>query len=381
MQAFRFLTLLVFLLLGGAAAAQTQPIPVPSPPQLGAESYLLLDFHSGRVLVDQQSDLRRDPASLTKIMTAFIVFSELRAGNLAMDDEVLVSERAWRTGGSRMFIEVGDRVTVENLLRGMIIQSGNDASVALAEHIAGTEETFAELMNQYAAELGMENTHYTNAAGLPDEEHYSSAEDTALLVRALIRRFPELYQLYSERSFTWNGIEQFNRNRMLWRDASVDGVKTGYTESAGYCLATSAQRENMRLISVVMGAASPSARIEQSQALLNYGFRFFETHRLYAAGEPLTEARVWKGASDRLGVGLTEDLYVTIPARQYDNLDASLSLDNRIDAPVDEGTVLGSVSVRLGENTLAESPLVALESVPEGGLWSRLVDEVLLWFE
>ncbi|PWG65241.1 D-alanyl-D-alanine carboxypeptidase family protein [Spiribacter halobius] len=381
MQAFRFLILLVFLLLGGAATAQTQPIPVPSPPQLGAESYLLLDFHSGRVLVDHQSDLRRDPASLTKIMTAFIVFSELRAGNLAMDDEVLVSERAWRTGGSRMFIEVGDRVTVENLLRGMIIQSGNDASVALAEHIAGTEETFAELMNQYAAELGMENTNYTNAAGLPGEEHYSSAEDTALLVRALIQRFPELYQLYSERSFTWNGIEQFNRNRMLWRDASVDGVKTGYTESAGYCLATSAQRENMRLISVVMGAASPSARIEQSQALLNYGFRFFETHRLYAAGEPLTEARVWKGASDRLGVGLTEDLYVTIPARQYDNLDASLSLDSRIDAPVDEGTVLGSVSVRLGESTLAETRLVALEAVPEGGLWSRLVDEVLLWFE
>lgn len=381
MQAARFLILLVSLALAATAPAQTQPIPVPSPPQLGAESYILMDFHSGRMLVDESSDLRRDPASLTKIMTAFVTFSELRAGNLAMDDTVRISERAWRTGGSRMFVEVGSDVTVENLLRGMIIQSGNDASVALAEHIAGTEATFAELMNQYAAELGMVNTHYTNAAGLPEEDHYSTAADTARLVRALIQRFPELYQLYSERSFTWNGIQQYNRNRMLWRDGSVDGVKTGYTEAAGYCLATSAEREGMRLISVVLGADSPSQRIEQSQALLNYGFRFFETHRLYAAGEALTDSRVWKGASDRVGLGLTEDLYVTIPARQYDSLDASLSLDSRIDAPVEQGEVLGSLSVRLGEVTLVDADLVALQTVAEGGLWDKIVDEVLLWLE
>jgi len=381
MQAVRFLILLVSLAFAAAAPAQTQPIPVPSPPQLGAESYILMDFHSGRVLVDQRSGERHDPASLTKIMTAFVAFSELRAGNLAMDDTVRISERAWRTGGSRMFVEVGSDVTVEDLLRGMIIQSGNDASVALAEHIAGTEGTFAELMNQYASDLGMVNTHYTNAPGLPEENHYSTAADTARLVQAMIRRFPELYQLYSERSFTWNGIQQYNRNRMLWQDGSVDGVKTGYTEAAGYCLATSAKRGDMRLISVVLGADSPSARIEQSQALLNYGFRFFETHRLYAAGEAVTESRIWKGASDQIGLGLTEDLYVTVPARQYDNLEASLSLDSQITAPVEQDQVLGSLSVRLGEETLAETPLVALEAVAEGGIWDKLVDEVLLWLE
>ena len=375
------LLLLLSLALAHPAAAQTQPIPTPAPPALGAESYILMDFHSGRVLVDEQSDLQRDPASLTKVMTAFVTFSELKAGNMTLDEQVLVSERAWRAPGSRMFIEVGDRVSVENLLRGMIIQSGNDASVALAEHIAGTEATFAELMNQYARELGMADTQYTNAAGLPDPEHYSTAADTARLVRALIERFPDYYDYYSERAFTWNDIEQFNRNRMLWQDETVDGVKTGYTETAGYCLATSADRDGMRLISVVMGADSPGARVEQSKALLNYGYRFFETHRLYAAGEAIETARIWKGEADNLPVGVTQDLFVTIPARAYDRLDARLALDGQIEAPVDAGEPVGRLTVTLGEETVTEEDIVALEAIAEGGLVGRVIDGLLLWLE
>ncbi len=380
MTLLRSIALLVLLVFGAQASAQTpQPIPIPAPPALGAESYILLDFHSGRVLVDEQSNLRRDPASLTKVMTAFVVFSELKAGNLSLDDEVLVSEKAWRAPGSRMFIEVGDKVSVENLLRGMIVQSGNDASVALAEHIAGTEGTFAALMNQYAAELGMVDTHYTNAAGLPDPEHYSSAADTARMVQALIARFPEYYGYYSERAFTWNEIEQYNRNRMLWQDSTVDGVKTGYTEAAGYCLATSANRDGMRLISVVMGASSPAARVEHSKSLLNYGYRFFETHRLYAAGEAIETPRIWKGAIDELPVGVEEDVYVTIPTRAYDRLDASMQVADQIEAPVAAGQSMGSLSVALDGETVIEHTIVALQPVEEGGIISRVVDSLLLW--
>ncbi len=380
MTLLRLIALLFTLALSAQTSAQTpQPIPIPAPPALGAESYILLDYHSGRVLVDKQSDLRRDPASLTKVMTAFVVFSELKAGNLSLSDEVLVSEKAWRAPGSRMFIEVGDRVSVENLLRGMIIQSGNDASVALAEHIAGTEQTFAALMNQYAAELGMTNTQYTNAAGLPSAEHYSSASDTARLVRALITRFPEYYGYYSERVFTWNDIEQFNRNRMLWQDSTVDGVKTGYTEAAGYCLATSANRDGMRLISVVLGASSPGQRIEQSKALLNYGYRFFETHRLYAAGEAIQTPRVWKGEIDQLPVGVEQDIYITIPTRSYDRLEAQLEVDSLIEAPVAAGQALGQLNVSLDGEPLLDQAVVALQPVEQGGIIARMIDSVLLW--
>ncbi len=379
MTLLRLTVLLLTLLLGTQAAAQSQPMPIPAPPVLGAESYVLMDFHSGEILAEKNVDLRRDPASLTKVMTAFVVFSELKSGNLTLDEEILVSERAWRAPGSRMFIEVGDRISVENLLRGMIIQSGNDASVALAEHVAGSEETFAALMNQYAAELGMDNTHYTNAAGLPDPEHYASVEDTARLVRALIARFPEYYSYYSERAFTWNDIEQFNRNRMLWQDDSVDGVKTGYTQAAGYCLATSASRDGMRLISVVMGAGTPEARVQQSKALLNYGYRFFETHRLYAADEAIDTPRIWKGNVDALPVGVTEDVYVTIPTRAYERLDASMTIADRLEAPVDLGEPLGELQVSLDGEPVTRRDIVALESVPEGGLVSRTVDSLLLW--
>ena len=375
------LSALLILCLGSGslAQAQTQPMPVPSPPSIGASGYMLIDFHTNKVLAERNSDTRLDPASLTKVMTAFAIFSELQAGNLQLTDLVQVSETAWRAKGSRMFIEVGSQISVENLLRGMIVQSGNDASIALAEHIAGSQETFAALMNQYAAELGMTNTHYTNPAGLPEDNHYSTAADTARLVRALIKRFPEYYSYYSERSFVWNDIEQFNRNRMLWQDNSVDGVKTGYTESAGYCLATSAERDGMRLISVVMGTDSAAARVQASQSLLNFGYRFYETRQLYAADEVIEEPRLWKGEIERLPLGLAEPLFVTVPSRAYDRLKASLEVDQPIQAPIEAGAVLGRLTISLDEETLVSREVTALESVAPAGLAGRLVDSVRLW--
>ncbi|AUB78900.1 serine-type D-Ala-D-Ala carboxypeptidase [Spiribacter roseus] len=379
MTPLRLAILIIALLLGGHAAAQSQPIPVPDPPQLGADGYILMDFHSGRVLVDQNSDVRRDPASITKVMTAFVVFNELRSGDLTMDEPVRISEKAWRAPGSRMFIEVGNDIPVNDLIRGMIIQSGNDASIALAEHIAGSESTFAALMNQYAAELGMTNTHYTNATGLPGDEHYSTAADTARLVQALIERFPDYYRLYSEREFTWGGITQSNRNRMLWQDPSVDGVKTGYTEAAQYCLATSAERDGMRLISVVMGAETPEQRVSQSKSLLNYGYRFFETHRLYAADEPIETPRLWKGVADTLPVGVAEDVFITLPADTYDQLDARIRLNEPLEAPVAAGDRVGRLSVSRNDEVVRERDIIALETVPEAGFVGRTIDTVRLW--
>ncbi len=379
MTPLRLAILIITLLLGSHAAAQSQPIPVPDPPQLGADGYILMDFHSGRVLVDQNSDVRRDPASITKVMTAFVIFNELRSGDLSMDEPVRISEKAWRAPGSRMFIEVGNEVPVNDLLHGMIIQSGNDASIALAEHIAGSEATFAALMNQYAAELGMTNTHYTNATGLPGAEHYSSAADTARLVQALIDRFPDYYRLYSEREFTWGGITQSNRNRMLWQDPSVDGVKTGYTEAAQYCLATSAERDGMRLISVVMGADTPEQRVSQSKSLLNYGYRFFETHRLYAADEPVETPRLWKGVADTLPVGIAEDMFITLPADTYDQLDARITLNEPLEAPVAAGDRVGRLSVSRDGEVVRERDVIALEAVPEAGFIGRTIDTVRLW--
>ena len=373
------LLLLSGLLLAGQALATS--LPVPKPPAIGAEAYLLQDFHSGQVLAEKNIDERMEPASITKIMAAYAVFKELRAGQLALEDMVRVSEKAWRTQGSRMFIEVGKQVSVEDLLQGLIVQSGNDASVALAEHVAGSEEAFAGLMNRYARELGMTGTNFVNSYGWPHADHYTTARDIAILARHLIEEFPEYYHWYAQRQFTFNGITQHNRNRLLWRDASVDGLKTGHTDSAGYCLVTSAQREGMRLITVVLGTRSEEARAVASQSLLNYGFRFFETHKLYDAGSELTQARVWKGAREQAPLGLGSDLYVTIPRGQYGQLDASMSLDSRILAPVQNGQVLGNVHVRLGEHLVAEQPLLALTDVEEGSFWQRLVDEARLYFD
>lgn len=369
------LFLFLFACTGLAAA------PVPAPPQLDASGYLLLDMDSGQVLAEHNADQRLEPASLTKIMTAHVVFSELKSGHLKEDELVQVSKKAWQMPGSRMFIEVGTKVPVHDLLQGLIVQSGNDASVALAEHIAGTEETFADLMNQHAKALGMTHTHFANATGLPDPEHYTTPRDIAKVTIATIRDFPHYYKLYAEKEFKYNGIKQPNRNRLLWRDPSVDGVKTGHTESAGFCLVASAKRDGQRLVSVVMGTPSDKARAADSQALLNYGFRFYETHRLYGAGQALTKARVWKSAPEVVPAGLTKDLYVTIPRHEYDKLKAHTELNPKLTAPLAKGDTIGKLVVELDGETLAESPIVLLADAPEGGIWRRAVDSAKLWLE
>ncbi|MEQ6886810.1 D-alanyl-D-alanine carboxypeptidase family protein [Salicola sp. Rm-C-2C1-2] len=353
---------------------------IPSPPELGAHSYILMDAQSGRVLVERNADEQVAPASLTKMMTAYIADRETEAGRLSMDEETTVSVRAWQTGGSRMFLREGTQVSVRELMHGVIVQSGNDASVALAEHIAGGEGSFAQMMNQQAQQLGMANTHFTNATGLPDPDMHTTARDMAILARAKIRDFPESYDLYSKRYYTYNGIRQPNRNRLLWRDKSVDGLKTGHTEEAGYCLAASAERDGMRLVSVVMGASSSEARARESQQLLNYGFRYYETFRLYEGGQKITDSRVWKGASDQLDLGLQEDLYLTVPNGAREKLEPKVSVQSVLEAPVERGSVLGDLIVSHEDTTLAERELVALHSVEEGGFFRRIWDAIKLFF-
>ena len=364
-----------------AASTLAAPLPIPKAPSTGAKSFIIQDFESGRVLAEKDSDLSVEPASITKLMTAYVVFHELQAGNITLGDMVTISEKAWRTPGSRMFVEVNKRVSVEDLLQGMIVQSGNDATMALAEHIAGSEETFAALMNRHAEEIGMTGSHFINTTGLPDENHYMTAKDIALLATRLIEKYPQYYHWYSQKEFTFNDITQYNRNKLLWRDESVDGLKTGFTDSAGYCLVTSAKKDGMRLITVVLGTENANARVDASQALLNYGFRFFETHKLYDAGTQLTTSRIWKGSTDTVPLGLDQTLYVTIPRGQYKSLDASMSIDDRITAPVNEGQSLGSVQVKLGDEVVADKPLVSLQMIGEGSFWQRISDEALLYLE
>lgn len=354
---------------------------IPASPTIAATSYILQDYNSGQIIAEKDADTRLAPASLTKIMTVYVAFRELKNGNLSLDEITTISEKAWRTPGSRMFVEVNDLVSIKDLLKGVIIQSGNDATVALAEHITGDESTFATLMNQHAARLGMVNTHFTDSNGLPAPEHFSTARDMAMLTKALIKEFPDYYAWFSEKEFTYNKISQGNRNQLLWRDPSVDGVKTGYTEDAGYCLVASAIRNNMRLISVVMGTKSVKARTIESQSLLGYGFRFFESHLLYKAGQSLNETKVWKGEESRLDLGVNEDLFVTVPRGQYGALDAKMSIDNIIIAPVSKGQVFGSVDVSLNGNAIINKPLVALKPVAEGGIVQQLFDQALLKFQ
>ncbi len=356
-------------------------LPIPAPPSLNATSYILADADSERVIAEKAADTPVEPASITKIMTGYLVFQSLAEGLISLEDKVLISARAGHTGGSRMFIETGSLVSVENLIKGMIVQSGNDATIALAEHIAGTEEAFVDLMNAQAKELGMKHTHFTNATGLPDPNHYSTARDILKLTRALIRNFPQEYRWYSQKEFTWSGIRQTNRNKLLWQDKRVDGVKTGHTESAGYCLVASAVDGEMRLISVVLGTKSESARIRQSQALLNYGFRFYETRRLYKQNEKLAETRIWKGAREQLPLGVANDVYVTYPKRRGDKLSARIDRPKLLEAPVKKGDPLGKLTISLEGTILSEEPLIALEEVPEGGLFTRIKDSILLLFE
>jgi D-alanyl-D-alanine carboxypeptidase (penicillin-binding protein 5/6) len=373
-------TVLALLLLLAASNGDAAT-PVPKAPDVGAKGYLVEDFLSGRTLAEKNADEPLEPASITKLMSAYVIFSEIRNGSLALGDEVRISEKAWRTQGSRMFVEVNTQVSVADLLKGMIIQSGNDATVALAEQVAGSEESFSALMNHHAQELGLTRSHFTNSTGLPDKEHYTTARDIARIARALIEEFPEYYQWYSEKQFTYNEITQYNRNKLLWRDDSVDGLKTGHTDSAGYCLVTSGERDGMRLISVVLGTKSEEARADASQTLLNYGFRFFETHKLYDANTKLTSARIWKGATDQIDLGLSSTLYVTIPRGEYKDLDASMQLKEQITAPVAAGQPLGQAIIRLGDQVVSEQNLVALQPVAEGSFWQRIVDEGLLYFE
>jgi len=373
------LFVLLSLLLQPARAAD--PVLIPAAPEIGAKAYNLIDFNSGRVLAEKDAEQRLEPASLTKIMTAYVVFRELAKGNLKLEDMVTVSEKAWKTEGSRMFAEVGAQISVENLLKGMIVQSGNDASVALAEHVAGDESVFTQMMNQNAERLGMKNTHYKNSMGLPDPEHYTTAKDLAILTRAMIEEFPEYYKWHAIKEFLFNGIKQTNRNRLLWRDPTVDGVKTGHTEGAGYCLVTSALRDGMRLIAVVLGTKSDNERANANQALLNYGFRFFETRPLYKSNEKLAEARVWKGTDSMLDLGLARDFHVTFPKGQYKLLQASMEIQNSVVAPVRKNDTLGAVKVTLNGQVVGQADLTALKDDEEGGLFRRSFDSLQLLFQ
>ena len=361
-----------------ALSTPSLALPVPDPPNVDASSFVLMDFATGQILASREPHKRIEPASITKVMTSYIAFAEIRNGQIALEDTVLVSENAWRKKGSSMFLQVGTKVTVEELLKGIIIQSGNDASIAMAEYLAGGEETFAALMNQYAQRLGMTNSHFTNATGWPDENHYTTAYDIALLSHALIRDFPDFYKLYKQRKYTYNNIPQYNRNKLLSRDESVDGIKTGHTESAGYCLAASAVRDDRRLISVLLGAPDEDARADGSMALMNYGFRFFETVPLYSANEEVSSVRAWKSEQGEVKLGLASDLVVSIPRGERRNLDIQPSIDQRIIAPVRQGQVLGLLEIRHNGEVIRSEPLIALETIEKGGLIRQLIDEIRL---
>jgi D-alanyl-D-alanine carboxypeptidase (penicillin-binding protein 5/6) len=354
---------------------------VPAPPQLAATAYLAMDAVTGDILVESGADGRFAPASLTKMMTSYIVEHEIAEGNVAETDLVPISVKAWKTPGSRMFVREGTQVLLGDLLRGVIIQSGNDASVALAEYIAGSEEAFADLMNQHARRLGLKNTNFENATGLPADNHYSSPRDLALIARALIQDFPDQYAIYAEKYFTYNDIKQPNRNRLLWRDSTVDGVKTGHTEEAGFCLVASALRDDMRVISVVLGTTSDEARAAESQKLLSYAFRFFRTFPLYKAGDALNTAEIWKGSTDQVGLGLAEDLAVTIPRGKEDQLAAVLDLPNIIEAPLAQGQQVGSLKVSLAGEMLREVPLVSLQPVAEADFVTKIWHSIVLFFK
>jgi D-alanyl-D-alanine carboxypeptidase (penicillin-binding protein 5/6) len=362
------------------AAPTFADVPIPTAPTVDARAYIVVDYHTDKVLASQEAVARLEPASLTKLMTAYIVFQELAAGKLKLDEPVVVSEHAWRSEGSRTFIELGKPVSVELLILGMIVQSGNDATIALAERVAGTEETFVQLMNENAKRLGMVGTHFENSSGLPSPQHYTTARDMSLLAVAMIRDFPQYYKYYSVREFEHNGIKQQNRNGLLGRDPSVDGLKTGHTDSAGFCLVTSALRDGMRLISVVLGSTSMKARENASAALLNYGFTFYDTKLVVKGGTALGSTKVWKAAQSPVNVGIKDDLYITLPRGQANDIKTTVDLRPRLIAPLGIDADVGQLRVFVGNQTLTTMPVHPLNNVAAGGWWRRLIDTIRLWF-
>ena len=385
------------VLLVGVAVAQTPPrpspvprptvpdAPVPPPPDVDGKSWVLMDYATGQILASKEPDLRVEPASITKIMTDYVVSAEVANGKIHMTDPVTISEHAWRGGGagtdgSTSFLKLNSQVPLKDLLYGMIIQSGNDAAIALAEHTAGSEQAFAGLMNAYARQLGMVNSNFENASGYPIANHYTTAHDIAILSRALIHDFPEDYAISAVKEFEWNGIKQHNRNTLLWRDPSVDGIKTGHTAAAGYCLAASAKQGESRMIAIVMGASSEKARADSAMALLNYGFRFYETHKLYDNSKPLATPRLWKGAMNQLPIGVADAVLVTVKRGQYDQLKATMDIPATLIAPFKKGQQVGTLRVTLGGQPVQSVPLIALADAPQGGFFSRLWDSILLWF-
>jgi D-alanyl-D-alanine carboxypeptidase (penicillin-binding protein 5/6) len=368
---------LFFLFIAGLTQAQI----LPQAPTVAAKSWLLLDYSTGQALASYNPDERVEPASLTKLMTAYVVLAALKEGRIKPDQTVPVSERAWRTQGSRMFIEPRRPVTVEELLRGMIVQSGNDACIALAEAVAGTEEAFVQMMNREAQLLGLKSTHFANATGLSDPQHYSTARELGALAAALIRDFPEHYPLYSLREYTYNRISQANRNRLLWLDPAVDGVKTGHTENAGYCLIASAKRGPRRLLSVVMGTSSDAMRTQESQKLLNFGFQFFDAVKLYAKDQPVSQLKVWKGSQNTVRAGFLEDFTLSLPKGMAEKVKASLVSQQPLLAPVQKGQRIGTLKLTLDDKPYGEYPVVALEAIPVAGMFGRAWDTMRLWFE
>ena len=372
-----FVIICLVMIADGSLAA---PAIIPRPPEIAATSYILIDALTGQIIVEENADEPLPPASLTKIMTAYIAVEEIMNGNMSLADQVHISEKAWRMEGSKMFVGVNSQVSVEDLLRGIIIQSGNDASVAIAEHIAGSEDAFADMMNQYGEILGMSNTFFMNSSGLDTEVYYNtmSARDLSLLAQATISRHEDYYPMYAEREFTYNGIRQTNRNSLLFRDRNVDGMKTGWTDAAGYCLVASAERDGMRLISVVMGTSSEDSRAIETQKLMTYGFRYFETHKLYDTNQVLANVQVWSGKDSAVDLGVEEEVYVTIPRGQSQSMEATVDIDEIIYAPLGNGQIMGIVNVTLDEETVFQGNIIAMQDVEIGGIIKRFVDWLTL---
>ncbi len=358
-----------------------KPLVTPAAPNLNAKAYMLIDVNSGKILAEKNSDEHLPPASLTKMMTLYVVSNALHNSQIHLNDSVRVSRDAWKIGGSRMFIKEGQQVSVEELLKGIIVDSGNDACVAMAEHVGGSENAFTDIMNQQAQNLGMKNSHFTDSTGLPDPNLYTTAKDLAILGRALITEFPQYYGWYKQKWFTYNGIRQPNRNRLLWRDSQVDGLKTGHTSDAGFCLVSSAKRDNMRLLAVVLGEPNDSSRADDSEKLLNYGFRFFETHQLFKSGQSIAELPLYKGLVDKVSVGLTENQFITIPTGQYQRLTISTKIPSYLQAPIKKGDKVGELIIQFDNNVVTTKPLYALQDIESGGFYTRTKDSLRLTFK